>query len=149
MLAHYQYTRHRTMYIRFTQHHNERSRRSARSSDHRPAYLTLEARTVQASTLPRWNYKQANWPLHRHRTIILTNNIQVYDRDMNIVIKEFNNFVLQAAKEIIPKDARKDYKPYWNGDLNNKHIELTTARNLADVAPSIENNTALKQTNVH
>ena len=24
-------------------------------SDHRPAYLTLEARTVQASTLPRWN----------------------------------------------------------------------------------------------
>ena len=29
-------------------------------SDHRPAYLTLEARTVQASTLPRWNYKKAN-----------------------------------------------------------------------------------------
>ena len=41
----------------------------------------------------------------------------------------------------------KDYKPYWNEDLNNKHNELTTARNLADVAPSIENNTALKQTN--
>ena len=42
---------------------------------------------------------------------------------------------------------RKDYKPYWNEDLNNKHDELTTARNLADVAPSIENNTALKQAN--
>ena len=42
---------------------------------------------------------------------------------------------------------REDYKPYWNEDLNNKHNELTTARNLADVAPSIENNTALKQTN--
>ena len=42
---------------------------------------------------------------------------------------------------------RKDYKPYWNEDLNNKHDELTTARNLADVAPSIENNTALKQSN--
>ena len=80
-------------------------------SDHRPAYLTLEARTVQASTLPRWNYKKANWPLYRHRTSILTNNIQVYDRDMNSVIKEFNNNVLQAAKECIPKGARKDYKP--------------------------------------
>ena len=31
-------------------------------------------------------------------------------------------------------------------DLNNNHNELTTARNLADVAPSIDNNTALKKT---
>ena len=72
-------------------------------SDHRPAYLTLEA-----STLPRWNYKKTNWPLYRHRTSILTNSIQIHDRDMNIVIKEFNNYVLQAAKECIPKGARKD-----------------------------------------
>ena len=66
---------------------------------------------------------------------------------MNIVIKEFNNYDLQAAKECIPKGERKDYNPYWNKDLNDKHNELPTARNLADVAPSIENNTALKQTN--
>ena len=66
---------------------------------------------------------------------------------MNSVIKEFHNYVLQAAKECIPKGARKDYKPYWNEDLNNKHNELTKTRNLTDVTPSIENNTALKQTN--
>ena len=66
---------------------------------------------------------------------------------MNIVMEEFNNYVLQAAKERIPKGARKDYTPYWNEDLNNKHNELTTARNLADIAPYIENNTTLKQTN--
>ena len=66
---------------------------------------------------------------------------------MNIVIKEFNNYVLQTAKECIPKGARKDYKPYCNEDLNNKHNEGTTSRNLAEIAPSIENNTALKQTN--
>ena len=75
---------------------------------------------------------------HKH-----PNSIQVYDRDMNIVIQEFNNYVLQEAKECILKGARKGYKPYWNEDLNNKHNELTTARTLADVAPSIENNTAL------
>ena len=116
-------------------------------SDHILAYLTLEARTVQTSTLPRCNYKKSSLPLYRNRTSFLTNSIQVYDRDMNIVIKELNNYVIQAAKEYIPKGARKDYKPYWNEDLNNKHNELTTARNLADVAPSIENNTSLKQTN--
>ena len=32
--------------------------------------------------------------------------------------------------------------------MNHKHNQLTTARNLADVAPYIENNTVLKQTNV-
>ena len=74
-------------------------------SDHRPVYLTLEARTVQASTLPRWNYKKANWSLYRYRTSTITNSIQVYYIDINIVIKEFNNYVLQAAKECIPKGA--------------------------------------------
>ena len=115
-------------------------------SDYRPAYITLEARTVQASTLPRWNYKKANWLLYRHHTSILHNSIQVYDRDMNIVIKEFNNYVLQAAQECIPKGVRNDYKPYWNEDLNKKHNELLTARNLADIAPSIKNNTELQLT---
>ena len=66
---------------------------------------------------------------------------------MNNVIKEFNKYVLQVVKECFPKGVRKDCKPYWNEDLNNTHNELTTARNLPDVAPSIENNTALKQTN--
>ena len=79
------------------------------------------------------NYKKVNWPLYRHRTSILTNSIQVYGRDMNIVIKEFSNYVLQTAKECIPKGARKEYKPYWNENLNNKHNELTTARNVADI----------------
>ena len=89
----------------------------------------------------------ANCPLYRHHTSILTNNLQVYDRDLNIVIKEFNNYVLHAAKQCIPKGARKDSKSYWNEDMNNKHNELTTAINIADVAPAIKNNTTLKQTN--
>ena len=45
------------------------------------------------------------------------------------------------------REKTTNHTPYWNEDLNNKHNELTTARNLADVAPSIENNTALKQAN--
>ena len=62
---------------------------------------------------------------------------------MNIVIKLCSS----GSKGMYPKRCEKDYKPYWNKDLNSKHNELTTTRNLADVAPSIENNTVLKQTN--
>ena len=61
------------------------------------------------------------------------------------LIKSNIKYVLHVAKECIPKGTRKDYKPYWNEDLNNKHNELTTARNLANLAPSIENITTLKQ----
>ena len=92
-----------------------------------------------------WNYNKANWPLYRHRKSILLNSIHVYSRDINILIKEFNNYVLHAPNVCIPKGERKDYTPYWNEDLNNKHNELTEARNLADIAQSIENNTALKK----
>ena len=102
---------------------------------------------MHASTLPRWNNQKPNWPLYRYHTSIITNIIQVYDRDMSIVIKEFNNYVIRAAKECNSKGARKYYKPYCNEDINNKHNELTTARNLKEGAPSIENKTASKQTN--
>ena len=40
---------------------------------------------------------------------ILTNGILTYERDINKVIKEFCTGILQAAKERIPKGARKDY----------------------------------------
>ena len=53
----------------------------------------------------------------------------------------------RQQRNVFQKAREKDYKPYWNEDLNNKHNELTTTRNLVDVAPSIEHNTALKQTN--
>ena len=76
-------------------------------SDHRPAYLTLEARTVQASTLPRWNYKKANWSLYRHRTSILTNSIQVYDRDINIVIKSLTILFFRQQRNVSQKVREK------------------------------------------
>ena len=116
-------------------------------SDHRPVYLTIAAKTVSAPVLPRWNYKKANWLLYHHRTRVLTKNIHIYDRDINKVVSEFTRCILQAAKEAIPKGARKEYKPYWNNDLDKLHNELNTARDVAESEPTSENNTALKQVN--
>ena len=76
-------------------------------SDHRPAYLISEARTVQASTLPRWHYKKANCSLYRHRTSFLTNSIQVYDRDIDVVIKEFYQLCFSGSKGMYPKRCEK------------------------------------------
>ena len=118
-------------------------------SDHRTVYLTIASKTVSAPVLPRWNYKKANWPLYHHRTSVLTKNIHIYDRDINKVVSEFTRCILQAAKEAIPKGARKKYKPYWNNDLDKLHNELNTARDVAESVPTSENNTSLKQVKVY
>ena len=76
-----------------------------RGSDHRPAYQTLGARPVQASTIPMWNYKKANWPLNRHCTSILSNSI--HDRDMNIVIKEFTIMFFSKQRNVSQKVREK------------------------------------------
>ncbi|CAG5129898.1 unnamed protein product, partial [Candidula unifasciata] len=41
-------------------------------SDHRPVFLNIENEKVrETSTLPRWNYKKADWTMFKHRTSIL------------------------------------------------------------------------------
>ena len=92
-------------------------------------------------------YKRENWLLYHHRTSVLTKNIHFYDRDINKVVSEFTRCIIQAAKEAIPKDAGKEYRPYWNNYLDKLHKELNTARDIAESVPTSENNTALKQVN--
>ena len=60
------------------------------------------------------------------------------------MIKEYTAGILQAAKECIPKGARKEYKPYWSDELENTHKDWSDARKTAETNPSIENNIALK-----
>ena len=53
-------------------------------------------------------------------------------------VREFTGCILQAQKEKILKGARKDYKPYWNDDLDKQHIELNAARDLSEYVPKIQ-----------
>ena len=104
-------------------------------SGHKPVYLTLDTKVTTASTIPRWNYKKADWKAYSHHRSILTSKIQTYERDINKMIKEFTAGILQAAKECIPKGARKEYKPYWSDELENTHKVLSDARKTAETKP--------------
>nr|KAG5706601.1 hypothetical protein BaRGS_005671 [Batillaria attramentaria] len=115
-------------------------------SDHKPIYLNISAETVATDhPNPRWNYKKANWGTFAHRTNALTKDIQVHGRDVNNVVKEFNSSLLQAAKECIPRGARKDYKPYWSDQLQTLQDDLNEARTRAEEQPSQENHERLQQ----
>ena len=40
----------------------------------------------------------------------------------------FSTAITAAAKQAIPRGRRRDYKPYWNSDLDNLHKQLSEAR---------------------
>ena len=114
-------------------------------SDHRPVFLAVDKNTTTTYIAPRWNYKKAKWKLFSHRTNVLTKDLQVQGRDINNVVREFNSYILQAARECIPRGARKDYKPYWSNQLQELQEMMTEARQEAEDNPSEENHLRLQQ----
>ena len=88
-------------------------------SDHKPVKISLDLqyRTQKTSTFPRWNYKKANWERFSKLVDQFTQKINNKRQNLNTKIKTFNQAVLKAAQESIPRGARKNYKPYWTEEI--------------------------------
>ena len=114
-------------------------------SDHRPVFLHMNLGACTEATFPRWNYKKADWTTFSHRTSTLAKDITVQGRDISMVVKDFNQCILKAAHETIPRGARRNYKPYWSSELEKLQDALSEARKAAEDSPSAENNTKLQQ----
>ena len=109
-------------------------------SDHRPIYLQLQGTSVHENKIPpRWNYKKANWMLYKHRTSILASQIETKDRDINNIVKDFNACILKAAKEAIPRGARRNYKPYWTSELQKLQDKVEETRKEVETKPNQQN----------
>ena len=83
---------------------------------------------------------------HSALMISTARSVKVKERDINNVVKEFNNSVAQTAKESIPNGARKDYTPYWTSELQKAHDVLTEARREAETNRNRENHIKLQET---
>ena len=94
------------------------------------------------STLPRWNYKKADWTLYSQLTDQVTKDIRVEGR----VVKYFNAGILTAAHKSIPRGARQNYKPYWSEELERLDEELFAARREAETNRSQDNHSHLQHT---
>ena len=115
-------------------------------SDHRPILLSISGKETMTTPLhPRWNYRKADWRIFKIRSNELLHNLEVTGRNINNVIKDFNASIIKAAKECIPRGARKNYIPYWSSDLQKAHDNLTKATEEAEQKPSLKNNNTLQQ----
>jgi len=74
------------------------------------------------------------------RTNELTKSVVVEERNINNVVKEFNNSISQAAKDKHTLWRKKNYTPYWTSELLKAHDALTEAKTEAGNIPSQENN---------
>ena len=129
------------------------SKKSARTvlrqlggSDHKPIKLAVDLQyTPQDSkTFPRWNYKKANWDMFGTLSDLYTKQVKTSDQNINRSITTFNQAILKAASETIPRGARKNYRPYWTGELQDLEEEVANNRQQVEETPSIENNIAYK-----
>ena len=106
-------------------------------SDHKPIKISLDLqyRPQRTSTFPRWNYKRANWECFSKLVGQLTQKINNKRPDLNTKIKAFNQAVLKAAQESIPRGARKSYRSYWTEELQQQEDAVREARNLVEENP--------------
>ena len=114
-------------------------------SDHRPVKLSinLHFKPPESKTVPRWNYKKANWEKYMGLTDKYTKSLKE-DSNIDRVNGKLNKALLKAAAETIPRGARKNYKPYWTEELQALEDEVTSTRQIAEKSPNEQNNISLK-----
>ena len=115
-------------------------------SDHRPVLLAinLQYRPSNPKTFPRWNYKKADWVKFSRLSDEYCKGVKTDDYNINKATKSFNQAILKAASETIPRGARKNYRPYWTEELQGLEDEVARAREEVENNPTQENNIALK-----
>ena len=114
-------------------------------SDHRPVKLSinLHFKPPESKTVPRWNYKKANWEKYMGLTDKYTKSLKE-DSNIDRVNDKLNKALLKADAETTPRGARKNYKPYWTEELQALEDEVTSTRQIAEESPNEQNNISLK-----
>ena len=115
-------------------------------SDHRTVLLAvnLQYRPSNPKTFPRWNYKKADWEMFSCLTNEYCNTVKADHFNINKATDSFNQSILRAASETIPRGARKNYRPYWTEELED---EVARTREKVENNPTPQNNIAHKACN--
>ena len=94
------------------------------ASDHRPTLISFNMGRQQVrKRRSRWNFKRANWTLFQcevDKYVDLTELNMMEEEEANTSI---TNAILKAAKSSIPRGSVKQYKPFWNDELQ-KSVQM-------------------------
>ena len=99
-------------------------------SQHRPTFISHPAviAPTASTSLPRWNFKQANWAKFEE----LMSNATLPDPclpDVDCTFQALQRSLTRAARHSIPRGYRKIYIPCWDkqcSELSKKHEEANS-----------------------
>ena len=113
------------------------------TSDHKPVIVTVS--NTENNTIPRWNYKKADWSKFGTLTDQYTAGIKCKAKKVYKSSRKLTKAILKAAKESIPRGARKDNRANWSPELAKLHPETIDIRYTAETQPSVESNIEMKK----
>ena len=115
-------------------------------SDHKPILqaVNMNYKPSNPKTFPRWNYSKADWVKFVTLSDKLCKSVKCDDSNVNRACKNFNKVILEAANRSIPRDARRNYRPYWTEEVQELENEVTNCREQVECSPTLNNNIALK-----
>ena len=114
-------------------------------SDHLPNLLKISVtRQYNRKRRSRWNFRKAKWDVFQNEMDKLLDLQELDNMNENDANSHICKAILSAANSSIPRGSMKQYKPFWNQNLD----EAVKARNNARQI-YIENNTPENRTQYH
>ena len=108
-------------------------------SDHLPILTTVKMNQKYHSKFrARWNFKKANWEKFETLTNALLGPIETTE-SIDVTSNKITTAILQAANASIPRGCRKNYRPFWNNEIQQAVTERKSARKDLEKTPSVEN----------
>ena len=115
-------------------------------SDHRPIITTISTPpALTHSQRTRWNFRKANWAEYRKTTEELLSCLEETE-DTDLFNEQVTTSILKAASQHIPQGSRKNFKPFWNGEIQAAVTEREKARQLLEKSPSPTTRTLYNKT---
>ena len=125
-------------------------------SDHRPILISiLTPNKKHRKRKTRWNFKKANWELYNEtlesniKTIAgnfssteqLKEILYTYttEEQLQKLNSDITSSLLEASAKSIPRGCRKNYKPFWNDEINDAVSRREAARKLLEEEDSDKN----------
>ena len=107
-------------------------------SYHRPILtsITKYKEKIQHDEKPRLNFKKTNWKEYTAMTKQAFKNLSPHKgQNLNDMVGIFSSTVLEAASKHIPRVIQRNYKAFWNGDIEKDVKERREAKKLYESRP--------------
>ena len=115
-------------------------------SDHKPILTQIAKGHRQTfERKPRWNFKKAKWEIFRTTLDEKLENSKTDETSAEELSQTLTTAILEAASAAIPRGCRRNFKPFWNTEIEETVNKRREARKVFEENPNLENKIQLNR----